>query len=62
LKSLKVKLKPLSFGLSLALKIVNLEKELNAEFDPSSLIPDGILDLLLKNSPSADVNIAECSR
>ncbi|KAK2414702.1 F-box/LRR-repeat protein [Trifolium repens] len=62
LKSLKVKLKPLSYGLSLALKIVNLEKDLKAEFDPSSLIPDGILDLLLKNSLSADVDIAECSR
>ncbi|GAU35119.1 hypothetical protein TSUD_162240 [Trifolium subterraneum] len=62
LKSLKVKLKPLSYGLSLALKIVNLEKELKAEFNPSSLIPDGILDLLLKNSPSADVDIVECSR
>ncbi|XP_045796095.1 F-box/LRR-repeat protein At4g14103-like isoform X1 [Trifolium pratense] len=62
LKSLKVKLKPLSYGLSLALKIVNLEKELKARFEPSSLIPDGILDLLLRNSPSADVDIVECSR
>ncbi|PNY07600.1 F-box/LRR-repeat protein [Trifolium pratense] len=62
LKSLKVKLKPLSYELSMALKIFKLEKELKAGFEPSSLIPDGILDLLLQNSPSADVDIVECSR
>ncbi|XP_045797415.1 F-box/LRR-repeat protein At4g14103-like [Trifolium pratense] len=62
LKSLKVKLKPLSCGLSMASKITNFDKELKTGFKPSSLIPDGILDLLLKNSPSADVDILECSR
>ncbi|CAJ2678310.1 unnamed protein product [Trifolium pratense] len=62
LKSLKVKLKPLSYELSMALKIVKLEKELKAGFEPSSLIPDGILDFLLQNSPWADVDIVECSR
>ncbi|CAJ2678307.1 unnamed protein product [Trifolium pratense] len=62
LKSLKVKLKPLSYGLSMALKIVMLDKELKAGLVPSSLMPNGILDLLLHNSPSADVDIVECSR
>ncbi|WJX52356.1 hypothetical protein P8452_38475 [Trifolium repens] len=62
LKSLKVKLKPLSYGLSMALKIVMLEKELKAGLEPVSLIPDGILDVLLQNSPSADVDIVECPR
>ncbi|GAU29479.1 hypothetical protein TSUD_65140 [Trifolium subterraneum] len=61
LKSLKVKLKPLSYGLSMALKIVKLKKELKSGFEPSSPIPDGILDYLLQNSPSADVDIVECS-
>ncbi|KAK2437087.1 hypothetical protein P8452_33192 [Trifolium repens] len=62
LKSLKVKLKPLSYGLSMALKIVMLEKELKAGLEPVSLIPDGILDILLQNSPSADVDIVESPR
>ncbi|KAL5054436.1 hypothetical protein RYX36_035118 [Vicia faba] len=62
LKSLKVKLKPLSYGLSMALKIVNLEKTLKAGFEPSSPIPDGILNFLLQNSPSADVDIIDCLR
>ncbi|GAU29478.1 hypothetical protein TSUD_65130 [Trifolium subterraneum] len=62
LKSLKVKLKPLSYGLSMAVKTVKLEKALKAGFEPSSPIPDGILELLLHNSPSANVDIVECSR
>ncbi|CAI8609651.1 unnamed protein product [Vicia faba] len=62
LKSLKVKLKPLSYGLSMALKIVNLEKTLKAGFEPSSPIPDGILNFFLQNSPSADVDIIDCLR
>ncbi|KAK2437083.1 F-box/LRR-repeat protein [Trifolium repens] len=62
LKSLKVILKPLSYGLSMALKIVMLEKELKAGLEPVSLIPDGILDILLQNSPSADVDIVESPR
>ncbi|XP_058733929.1 F-box protein At4g22280-like [Vicia villosa] len=62
LKSLKVKLKPLSYGLSMALKIVKLENALKAGFEPSSPIPDGILNFLLQNSPSAAVDIIDCSR
>jgi hypothetical protein len=62
LKSLKVKPKPLSYGLSMALKTVKLEKELKAGIEASSPIPDGILELLLHNSPSANVDIVECSR
>ncbi|WJX52355.1 hypothetical protein P8452_38474 [Trifolium repens] len=62
LKSLKVKLKPLSYGLSMALKTVKLEKELKSGIEASSPIPDGILELLLHNSPSANVDIVECSR
>ncbi|CAL5213525.1 unnamed protein product [Lathyrus oleraceus] len=62
LKSVKVKLKPLSYGLSMALKIVKLEKALKAGLEPSSPIPDGILNFLLQNSPSADVDIIDCPR
>jgi hypothetical protein len=29
---------------------------------PSSLIPDGIVDFLLQNSPSAKVDYIDCSR
>ncbi|GAU41867.1 hypothetical protein TSUD_366140 [Trifolium subterraneum] len=62
LKSLKVKLKPLSFGVSMAVKTVKLEKALNGGFESTSPIPYGILELLLKNSPSANVDFVECSR
>ncbi|CAJ2678311.1 unnamed protein product [Trifolium pratense] len=62
LKSLKVKQKPLSYGLSMAVKTVKLEKTLKAGVEPSSPIPDGILELLLQDSPSANVDIVECSR
>ncbi|KAI5386285.1 F-box protein At4g22280 [Lathyrus oleraceus] len=62
LKSVKIKLKPLSYGLSLALKIFKLEKSLKAGFEPSSPIPVGVLNFLLQNSPSADVDIIDCSR
>jgi hypothetical protein len=46
----------------MAVKTVKLEKALKAGFEPSSPIPDGILELLLDNSPSANVDIVECSR
>jgi hypothetical protein len=46
----------------MALKTVKLEKELKAGIEASSPIPDGILELLLHNSPSANVDIVECSR
>nr|XP_004504894.1 FBD-associated F-box protein At1g60410-like [Cicer arietinum] len=62
LKSLKVKLKPLAYGLSMTLKTDKLEKALKAGSELSSPIPDGIVDFLLQNSPSTDVDIADCSR
>ncbi|KAK2426782.1 F-box/LRR-repeat protein [Trifolium repens] len=74
LESLKVKLKPLSYRLRMILcrvmlKKVNSKKEaanLRRAFrkgsEPSSLIPDGIIDFLLQNSPSAKVDFIDCPK
>lgn len=62
LKSLKVQLKPLSYGLSMTLRTAKLQNEVKAGPEPSSPIPDGIVDFLIQNSPSAEVDIVDCSR
>ncbi|XP_058730948.1 F-box/LRR-repeat protein At3g26922-like isoform X2 [Vicia villosa] len=62
LKSLKVQMKPLSYGLSMTLRTAKLQKESKAGSEPSSSIPDGIVDFLIQNSPSAEVDIIDCSR
>ncbi|XP_004504897.1 F-box/LRR-repeat protein At1g55660-like isoform X3 [Cicer arietinum] len=62
LKSLKVQLKPLSYGLSMTLRTAKFQKEFKAGSEPSSPIPDGIVDFLIQNSPSAEVDIIDCSR
>ncbi|KAK7311665.1 hypothetical protein RJT34_09948 [Clitoria ternatea] len=60
LKSLKVKLKPLSPIFSMTLKTAKTWK---AALKPSPPpIPDGIVDFLLQNSPSAKVDMINFSR
>lgn len=73
LKSLKVVMEPLLYKIRMALCEVNLQKvksktkaaKFRKDFvqglEPSSLIPDGILDFLLRNSPSAEVDFVDCS-
>ncbi|KAJ1424744.1 Leucine-rich repeat domain superfamily [Sesbania bispinosa] len=71
LKSLRVKLKPLSYDFATVLierKIDNAKsrkeaaKLKKAGFELSPPIPDGIVDFLLQNSPSAEVVIINCSK
>ncbi|XP_061371774.1 FBD-associated F-box protein At5g18780-like [Gastrolobium bilobum] len=59
LKSLKVKLKSLSPIFSMALRAGKSRK---AELEPSPPIPYGIVDFLLQNSPSAEVDFIDCPR
>ncbi|XP_004501665.1 F-box protein At4g22280-like [Cicer arietinum] len=73
LKSLKVKTKPLEYGFCMKLLDVKLEKvksqkeatKLRKAFkeglEPSSPIPDGIMDFFIQNSPLAEVEIIDCS-
>jgi len=42
-------------------KAAKLRKAFIEGLEPSSLIPDGIVDLLLRNSPSAEVDFIDCS-
>lgn len=42
-------------------KAAKLRKDFVQGLEPSSLIPDGILDFLLRNSPSAEVDFVDCS-
>jgi hypothetical protein len=72
LKSLKVKIKPLKYELlssmfAAKLKYVGstiryfeLIKSFKARFESGSLIPDGILNYLIQNSPLAEVEIIDC--
>jgi len=74
LKSLKVKKEELSHEFRMTLidaklpeaKSKNERKKIRKAFkeglEPSSLIPDGIVDFLLQNSPSAEVDFIDCSR
>lgn len=47
--------------LKLKTKAAKLRKDFVEGFEPSSLIPDGIQDFLLQNSPSAEVDFVDCS-
>lgn len=60
LESLKVEMKPLTCELEMKLGIAAFRKEgENTEFNlkQGPFIPDGVVDFLLQNSPSAKVNI-----
>ncbi|MED6216747.1 hypothetical protein PIB30_010780 [Stylosanthes scabra] len=59
LKSLKVKMKPLSPIFAMALKSGRSKKEVTKLSMP---LPDGIVNFLLQNSPSAEVAIVNCKR
>ncbi|KAL4358878.1 hypothetical protein S245_026107 [Arachis hypogaea] len=59
LKSLKVKMKPLSPIFAMTLKAGKSKKEVMKLSLP---LPDGIVNFLLQNSPSAEVAIVNCKR
>ncbi|XP_058785053.1 F-box protein At1g60400-like [Vicia villosa] len=74
LKSLKVKIDEIQYGLRMMLchyKLHNvkskeeasrIKKAFDLGLEPSPLVPDGIVDFLLQNSPSAEVDIADCRK
>ncbi|CAK8567995.1 unnamed protein product [Lathyrus sativus] len=73
LKLLKVKIKPLIYGFRQRLieaklekikprkEAAKLRKSIKAGLEPFAPIPDGIVDFLTQNSPSAEVEIIDCS-
>ncbi|KAJ1424743.1 hypothetical protein SESBI_11450 [Sesbania bispinosa] len=70
LKSLRIKLKPLSYGFFMILRSIKLQNaksrkeaaKLKKEpIELCSPIPDGIVDFLLQNSPAAEVDFIKCS-
>jgi hypothetical protein len=74
LESLRVKMEPFSDEFRMTLCRVMLRKAKSTEeaanlvrafregLEPSSPIPDGIMDFLLQNSPTAKVDFRDCSR
>ncbi|CAK8564891.1 unnamed protein product [Lathyrus sativus] len=74
LKSLKVKIDEIQYGLCVALcndKLQNVKSEnesamIQKAFDLglelSPLVPDGIVDFLLQNSPSVEVDFVDCRK
>ncbi|XP_004501663.1 putative F-box/FBD/LRR-repeat protein At1g78760 [Cicer arietinum] len=74
LKSLKVKMEEISYGFRLTLRDAKLRKAksqkeaawirkaFKAGLEPSSLIPDGVVDFLLQNSRSAEVDFVDRSK
>ncbi|XP_058781327.1 F-box/FBD/LRR-repeat protein At1g78750-like [Vicia villosa] len=73
LKLLKVKIKPLMYGFRQRLieaklqkirprkEAAKLRKSIKAGLEPFAPIPDGIVNFLTQNSPSAEVEIIDCS-
>ncbi|XP_073224332.1 F-box/LRR-repeat protein 13-like isoform X2 [Cicer arietinum] len=62
LKSLKVKLRDIELEQAVAMsqtEAVELGVAFDAEFEPFSFVPDGIIDFLIQNSPFVDVNIID---
>ncbi|XP_045790456.1 F-box protein At4g22280-like [Trifolium pratense] len=74
LESLRVKMEPFSDEFRMTLchvmlrkakskkESANLRRTFREGLEPSSLIPDGIMDFLLQNSPTAKVDFIDCSR
>ncbi|CAK8564870.1 unnamed protein product [Lathyrus sativus] len=74
LKSLKVKIDEIQYELRLTLcheKLWNIESKKEAAriqkafdlgLEPYPLVPDGIVDFLLQNSPSAEVDLVDCRK
>ncbi|XP_058782798.1 putative F-box/FBD/LRR-repeat protein At5g44950 isoform X1 [Vicia villosa] len=72
LKFLKVKIEEIEYDLHMMLcddKLQNvkseeeaarIQKAFDSGLEPSPLVPDGIVDFLLQNSPSAEVDLVDC--
>ncbi|CAK8564907.1 unnamed protein product [Lathyrus sativus] len=74
LKLLKVKIDEIHYGLRLTLcngklqnaksmeEVARIQKAFDLGLEPSPLVPDGIVDFLLQNSPSAEVDLVDCRK